>query len=408
MKKIIPRKSKTTEKNQLKNRKRFMYSKEKLKEMKKTSESYKTQGKIINNKYLKIQYNYQKLSQKQRYLSLSMNLKKLDKFENKNPLFNVKSRAYIEGFLDSNLRKMFLDIKICEKTKNIWNKIKLIQRLGGFKNSQRKFKSVLVNSQSNNKLIHLKPISKKTSKNKINSYLRKKKNLKNFKNIIKYQALFKMKKKIELPENIQRMYYNKNIKINKSFPLETCAFSNGGFYNNKFGIVGGYGLENNNKLTLLNLEERKIKYFEEDIFERYHHSSLTISNFFIINGGQNSKNKKLLNDTILINLETNKIFKIRNFGLKFPFKKNHISFYHKNKYYIEGGFGKEGKIEKSMYSVDLISFIVTKIQLENNIESLAHHNCAKVGIENISEIKIKYNDFNQIKKKKKNNNKKPK
>ena len=391
---LIPTiKSKTTDKNH-KKRKRFMYSKEQLIEMKKKSEAYKTQGYLINKKYLKLKYNYQKLSQKQRYLSLNMNIKKLDNFENKNPLFNTKSRPYIEGFLDSNLRKMFLDIKVCEKTKNIWNKIKMIQRLGGFKNSRRrKFSnSVLLKSKNHNKLNSLKNPKKKTKK--LNSFL------KNFENIIKYQPVFKLPKKFDRPEKIENLYYNKNIIINKNFPLETSAFSKGGFFNNRFGVIGGYGLENNNKLTILNLEDGKITLIKNDIFERFHHSSLTIANFLIINGGQKNINKKLLNDTLLINLESNKIFKIRNFGLKFPFKKNHISFYHKNKYYIQGGFGNDGKIEASIFSVDLISFIVTKIILENNIEFLAHHNCVKVGFENISDLKIKYNDFYQSKKKK--------
>ncbi len=87
---------------------------------------------------------------------------------------------------------------------------------------------------------------------------------------------------------------------------------------------------------------------------------------------------------------TKKVFRVSNFKMKLPPKKNHIGFYHNNKLYLEGGYNKLGEIEEGLFSLDLITFIVKKEILKDNNESLAYHACVFVGFQDFSDLKVKY------------------
>ena len=372
-------------------------SKREILKIKKQSESYKKQEKLIKTKLLKLKHNTNKLKKYQRNIFFDINLRKFNQSLIYEKHFNKKSTPYIMGFLDNNIDKMFINLSIREKTKKSWKKLKIIQKLGGF--SRKNKKSSLHLKRKSIKNIGTKNIKKK-SKDRRKSFSKLKLKIKNVLTLpnLNKQLKIKFRKLQKIPVGINKLYKNYNTAENIKFPLETKALTNGGIFKSNFIISGGICNESSKRFQSYNFINHKSIFIENEIFERYNHLTVFESFFMIINGGVNTNTKKLRNDTYVVNLQNNQFFRVKNFNITLPSLKNHTGFYHDNKFYLEGGIGSFNRFETKFYRIDLISYICTEINLKNKKVNLAHHKSVKVGIEEYSDLKVKYSEKENIKK----------
>ena len=395
-------KQKKTMQNTKMRRGTSLKSKKELLKIKKHCNSFKKQEKLIKNKLLKLKHNTHMIKNYQKNIFFNINLRKFNESIKKEKFFNKQSSPYIMGFLDNNISKMFINCSVREKTGKTWNKLKIIQKLGGFSNQNKKpslnlkRKSIFPTStKSQKKNYKTSKIRPKKSILKItktrNSLPKFKINLNNRLNLPNY-----LKKKhpknenIEIPLNLKKLYKTQS-SFNQNFPLETKALTKGGIYRSKFYISGGINQESSKRMQIFNLNNFKSIFIENGIFERFNHLTIFESCFMIVNGGMHPSSKKMRNDTFILNLKNNNIFEIPNFNVSLPQLRNHIGFYHDNKLYIEGGIGNLNKFNKKFYSIDLITFICSEVILKNKTENLAYHKSVKISIEDYSNLRIKYN-----------------
>ena len=395
--------------------------------------SFKKQNIIIHKNFLKTKYNFNNLSKRPGNLSTRFCYKNMQKEISKSSRYlNKSSEKYISGFFGKNIYTVFKGLDNRNKVKKSLKKIKFLHKLGIFenydKNKQRKLKKISFIIRKKNKQRYLKknesfekenkeeekPEKKKSKKeqkkileqmkilkkinssekNKIETFLKKKnqilkKNNSISKDINPIQKYNKIKINSELKKIIKKKFKN----LNNNHPLETRANLTLFFIKKNIIIFGGIGERFFDNLIEYNIQKKKTRKIRHDFLKRKNHIAVKTKSFIIFQGGQSliNKNRILLNDTCVLDINNFSVFKLRYFPYELPKKKNHAGFLSDNILYILGGIDQFDELDCFLYSVNVLTCFTKREKIDNFSEKLSHFKCVLIGKKNSLGLFGKYN-----------------